>query len=396
MKHGVLTTVSRDREGLVAKYTDELRRSGATLCMGHGRQLGRMFVFDALFQVDDHDFPRLAAGVNESLGDGSPLLVDAPPPMAYRNPDAQHFTLTLLEEDSIGIVSTLALVLATHGASIVSLESETLVAATTGVRLFRVQMQSDVPNSLAVRNLRKEFAELQRYKGWEIDFEPEARAGLQVRAIAPYPPTAGKRWAEEATAPPESASSAPLEWAVLSTISADRAGIIASASHFLAERRANIHSQTANRLGEQFCAHYLFGATDGDMQQIGREYQEKLGDFRPRLVQAVKPANPDDALRLELTVHAIDAPGILATVSQPITNHGASIAQLSFGIYPGSTANANSSPSFVIEVSLLVRDFSASRHIEAELLAMERDRGWEIDYRPMPKRIENDGANASG
>jgi glycine cleavage system regulatory protein len=393
MKYGALTTVSRDREGLVTKISDNLRQSGATLCMGHGRQLGRMFVFDTLFQVDDADFSRLAVGVKEGLKEFSPLVVDAPPPVAYRNPDAQHFTLTYNEEDVIGIVSTLGEAISTHGASIVSLESETLIAPTTGVRLFRVQMQLDIPNSLAVRNLRMEFADFQRYKGWEIDFEPDSRAGLRVQATAPYPPTVGKRWAPEPTGPPDTPYATPLKWAVLSTISADRAGIIASGSRFLAQCKANIHSQTANRVGELFAAHYLFRAADADMQRIQRDYKELLGDFGPRLVEAVKPAPTADALRLELTVHAIDEPGILAAVSQPIASHGASIAQVAFGVYPGSTANANSTPLFVVEMSLLVRDFIASRHIEAELLAMERDRGWEVDYRPMRKAVDSDGAN---
>jgi glycine cleavage system transcriptional repressor len=392
MKYGVLTTVSRDRDGLVATYTDHLRQWGANLYMGHGQALGRMFVFDTLFQVDETDLPRLAVGVKEDLGQASPTLVEAPPPVAYRNPNAQHYSLTYLEEDIIGIMSTLAAALTTHGASIVSLESETLPAPTTGVPLFRVQMEVDVPNSLAVRNLREEFATLQRYKGWAIEFESETRAGLRVRATAPYPPSAGQRWAPAPPPPGEAPFANASQWAVLSTISTDRPGIIASSSRFLAQRRANIHSQAARRVGELFSAHYLLRATEADLQQIQRDYRKELADFAPRLVEAARPAHPADALHLELTVHAIDEPGILAGLCRPITNHGASIASVSFGVYPGTGTNANSTPLFVVEMSLLVRDYIASRHIEAELLTLERNRGWEIDYRPLRKPVDSGGA----
>jgi hypothetical protein len=57
---------------------------------------------------------------------------------------------------------------------------------------------------------------------------------------------------------------------------------------------------------------------------------------------------------------------------------------VSFGLYPGAES-PRGVPLFVVEMSLLVRDYIASRHIEAELLALELDRGWEVDYRPAKK-----------
>lgn len=382
MKHGVLTTAGRDREGLVAKYTDLLRQAGANLFTGHGQQLGRMFVFDTLFSVADDQWSRLASGVTEQLAEASPVLVEAAAPVAYRNPAALHYSLTYIEEDSIGIVSTLAETLSRHGASIVSLESETLSAPTTGVPVFRVQMQLDVPNSAAVRKLREEFATLQKYKGWEIGFESESREGLHVRATAPYPPSGGQRWKFEPPPPTDAPFTDPMKWGLLSTLSPDKPGLVASGSRFLADRRANIHSQDARRIGDLFAAHYLFRASEEDLNRIRAEFGKELADAQPRLLEALKPAQPGDELRLELTVHAMDESGILAALTRPITQYGGSIVSVSFGVYPGTGINASTTPLFVVDMSLLVRDYIASRHIEAELLAMERDRGWEIDYRP--------------
>ena len=384
MKHGILSIVSRDREGLVAKYTDHLKQWGANLVAGHGHSLGRMFVFDALFQVDDADWAKVAAGVKAGFGDGSAKLFEAGAPVAFRDPKAQHYTLTYIEEDTVGIVSSLAETLSKHGASIVTLESETLAAPTTGVPVFRVKMELDVPKSAAVRSLREEFATIQKYKGWEIDFEPESRSGLHMPATAPYPPSAGATSARPGGAPADSPFADPPKWAVLSTISADKPGIVAGCSKFLAAHRANIHSQASRRVGDSFAAHDLFRAADEDMAAIRAAFTTELADFQPSLIEAVKPTAPGDELHLELTVHAMDEPGILAALTAPITQFGASIASLSFGVYPGP--GVGGTPLFVVEAGLLVRDFVASRHIEAELLKLEKDRCWEIDYRPVKKQ----------
>lgn len=383
MKYGILTAVSRDREGLVAKYTDHLRQWGANLIAGHGHSLGRTFVFDALFQVNDADWPKVSAGVKAGFGEGSATLTEAAAPVAFRDPRAQHYTLTYIEEDTVGIVSTLAETLSKHGASIVTLESETLSAPTTGVPVFRVKMELDLPSSAAVRALREEFASLEKYKGWEIDFEPEARAGLHVPASAPYPPSAAASGSHPAPAPAEAPFSDPMKWAVLSTMSADRPGIVAGGSKFLADHHANIHSQAARRIGDRFSAHYLFRASDADLTAIRTELPKALGDSQPALIESVKPAAPGNELHLELTVHAMDEPGILAGLTAPITQFGASIVSLSFGVYPGPSVGGT--PLFVVEAGLLVRDYIASRHIEAELLKLEKERGWEIDYRPAKK-----------
>jgi len=376
VKYGILTTVSRDREGLVAKFTDHLRRGGANLVAGHGHTLGRTFVFDALFHVADGDWPGVATG----YGDASARVLESAPPVALRDAKAQHYTLTYIEEDSVGIVSTLSAALSKHGASIVTLESETLSAPTTGVPVFRVKMELDVPSAAAVRSLREEFATLEKYKGWEIDFEPESRAGLHVPATAPYPPSAAASTPAKAGTTAEAPFADPPKWAVLSTLSVDKPGIVAGCAKFLADRRANIHSQTARRIGDRFSAHYLFQASEDDMSAIRASFAEELADLSPSLVEATKPGAPGNELHLELTVHAMDEPGILAGLTAPLTQFGASIASISFGSYPGS--GVGGTPLFVVEAGLLVRDYIASRHIEAELLKLEKERGWEIDYRP--------------
>jgi glycine cleavage system regulatory protein len=388
MKYGVMTTAARDREGLVAKYTDSLRNWGANLCVGYGQQLGRMFAFDALFQVDDADMNRIATGIKEDWRDTAAALVEVPEPTCYRNPAAHHYLLRHISEDNVGIVSKLTEVLVTQGASIVDLQSFTYSASDSGVTLFEVCMQVDVPNSIAVRNLREEFSELERYRGWEIHFTPTPREGARISPSAPYPLDRQSLVTPPVPLAVEAAGrqpAEPMKWAVLSTISTDRPGILASNTRFLGQRRASIYSQAARRIGNQFSSHCLFKANSADMDRVKREHRSELKDFRPTFIDATPPSPTGDDLRLDLTVHAMDQPGILANVTAPITAHGASITAVSFGLYP-SRELPHGTPLFVAELSLLVRDYIASRHIEAELLDLERNRGWEIDYRPAKRQ----------
>ncbi len=372
----VLSLVGRDREGLVARYTDHLHRAGANLLAGHGRQLGRTFAFDTLFQIDHAD--GLKAGIDAALADAAPRLVEVPPPAAARSPAALHYVVSLLSEDATGIVSKLTGALSAHGAAVVSLACNTFPAPTTGVNLFEAVVRADVPNSAAARALRDEFAELERHFGWEIEFEPDALAEERVPAPAPYPPSAGQR-GEDAT--PWADAGGPWQWGALGTLSPDRPGIVAATARFLTQRGAGIHAQAARRVGGLFASHTLFHAADADLTRIRAEYAEELAEFQPVLAEAPPPPPARDDLRLHLTLHAADEPGILAAVTKPIAAAGAAVASLSFGQYPRLDA-PRGTPLFVAELGLLARDAVASRHIAAELLKLEREHGWEIDYRP--------------
>jgi len=374
----------------VAERTDFLRNLGANLCVGYGQQLGRMFVLDMLYQAEDVDMNRIAIGVKEDIPDATPALVEVPEPISYRDPKAHHYSLVHISEDSLGIVSKLTELLVMHSASIVDLESFTYSASNSGVTLFEVRMQVDIPNSIAVRNLREEFAELERYKGWEIHFNPTSHQGVRIPSPTPYPLDRQLNWTPSVHPAEEAVGrqfTDPVKWAILSTISTDRPGILAGNSRFLGQRRASIHSQAARRIGNQFSSHCLFKTSSADMDRVKREYLQELKDFHPTLINATSPAASTDDLHLQLSVHAIDEPGILADVSRPITAHGASITTLAFGLYPARDM-PRGTPLFVAEMNLLVRDHIASRHIESELLNLERDKGWEVDYRRAKRRLD--------
>ena len=205
-----------------------------------------------------------------------------------------------------------------------------------------------------------------------------------MAAPAPYPPSAAQRGEDAA---PWADAGGPWQWATLGTLSPDRPGIVAATARFLTQRGAGIHAQAARRVGGLFASHTLIHAAPADLDRIRAVYAAELAEFQPALADAPPPAPARDDPRLLLTLHAADEPGILAAVTKPIAAAGAAAAALSFAQYPRLDA-PRGTPLFVAELTVLARDAVASRHIAAELLRLEREHGWEIDYRP-EKRAGN-------
>ena len=117
------------------------------------------------------------------------------------------------------------------------------------------------------------------------------------------------------------------------------------------------------------------------MDRMRSGYAAALAEFGPVLTAAPPPPAPRADPALGLTVHAADEPGVPAAVTKPVAATGAAVAAVSFGQYPRLVA-PRGTPLFVAELNLEARDAAASRGIAAELLRLEREHGWEIDYRP--------------
>ena len=63
-------------------------------------------------------------------------------------------------------------------------------------------------------------------------------------------------------------------FAVLSTISPDRVGVVAAVTRFLAEHNANVEASHATRLAGFYGAQFLVSAAAAEMGRIEREYRD--------------------------------------------------------------------------------------------------------------------------
>jgi len=96
-------------------------------------------------------------------------------------------------------------------------------------------------------------------------------------------------------------------WAALSTASTDKLGIVASNTNFLSKHKASIHAEAARRVGNLFCYHCLFQASEADLERVRRDYRESLLPLQPTLADAPPPRSLHDDLRTARLFFAWDS-----------------------------------------------------------------------------------------
>jgi glycine cleavage system regulatory protein len=176
-------------------------------------------------------------------------------------------------------------------------------------------------------------------------------------------------------------------FAVLSTISPDRVGVVAAVTRFLAEHNANVEASHATRLAGFYGAQFLLSAAPADMERIEREYRDGLKEFSPALCPVTgAPVQPRDAgettaTPYTLTVLAYDRKGIIAETSGVLASLGISIVTLAADKYRAAESGA---PLFRAEMQVRVptpRDLDA---LSAALAELETRHGWQVDLAPHP------------
>jgi glycine cleavage system regulatory protein len=181
------------------------------------------------------------------------------------------------------------------------------------------------------------------------------------------------------------ADSQDAVFAVLSTISPDRVGVVAAVTRFLAEHNANVEASHATRLAGFYGAQFLVSAAPVDMDRIERNYRDGLKEFSPALCPvAAAPAEPREggetaAVPYTLTVLAYDRKGIIAETSGVLASLGISIVTLAADKYRAAESGA---PLFRAEMQVRVptpRDLDA---LSAALAGLETRHGWQMDLAP--------------
>ena len=174
-------------------------------------------------------------------------------------------------------------------------------------------------------------------------------------------------------------------FAVLSTISPDRVGVVAAVTRFLAEHNANVEASHATRLAGFYGAQFLISAAPDDMERIEKEYRDSLKEFGPALCPvAGAPAEPRDATETAgtpytVTVLAYDRKGIIAETAGVLARLGISIVTLAADKYRAAESGA---PLFRAEMQVRLptpRDLEALSTAVAEL---ETRYGWHVDLTP--------------
>jgi glycine cleavage system regulatory protein len=174
-------------------------------------------------------------------------------------------------------------------------------------------------------------------------------------------------------------------FAVLSTISPDRVGVVAAVTRFLAEHNANVEASHATRLAGFYGAQFLIAAAPGDMERIEREYRDTLKEFSPALCPvtgaSVEPRETREttAAPYTLTVLAYDRKGIIAETAGVLAKLGISIVTLAADKYRAAESGA---PLFRAEMQVRIPTRQDVDTLSAALAELETRHGWHVDLAP--------------
>jgi glycine cleavage system regulatory protein len=174
-------------------------------------------------------------------------------------------------------------------------------------------------------------------------------------------------------------------FAVLSTLSPDRVGVVAAVTRFLAEHNANVEAGHATRLAGFYGAQFLVSAAPGDMERIEKTYRDTLREFSPALCPALgasveaREARDEAATPYTLTVLAYDRTGIIAEAAGLLERFGISILTLAADKV---RAPETGLPLFVAEMQVRIPPGSDRQALAAALAELEARHGWDVDLHP--------------
>lgn len=179
----VLTAVGSDRRGLVKDISGEVHRAGCNLEDSRMAILAGEFALIVLLSGDAAAIGRIEAAapvLERTLG--LHLVFKTSEPAGERTaPAVWHLHVT--GADQPGIVHGVGDVLARHRINIASLDSRVTPAAFSGTPVFHLRAELQLPQGLAVSDLRRELEHVCERLGMQLELD----AGAAAAPLAPGP-----------------------------------------------------------------------------------------------------------------------------------------------------------------------------------------------------------------
>lgn len=159
----VLTVIGDDRAGLVKALADVIAEGGGNWERSRLSELGGKFAGIVLVTVPEGraDALRAALAPLDGLLDVSVHTGSSAGSGEAGDPgDVRHVRIEVLGNDRPGIVGAVSGVLADHGVSVASLESDTRDAPMAGGRLFDARAVVAVPSGVDLARLQSDLEEI--------------------------------------------------------------------------------------------------------------------------------------------------------------------------------------------------------------------------------------------
>lgn len=171
----VVSGLGPDRPGIVAAATRFLTERGANVQDSRAAVLGGEFGLMVLASGEPGALQRVSAEIG-SLTQSTGLVFqvrETVSPEAHRRSRALPYRVEANAMDHEGIVHALTDVLCSAGINIVSMETSVRNAPVTGTELFSLVARVDVPNNVAMQDVRAALSQVAVAQNLDVEMRPE-------------------------------------------------------------------------------------------------------------------------------------------------------------------------------------------------------------------------------
>ena len=156
MQDVILTIVGTDRPGLVESLAAVVADAGGNWLESRMAHLAGVFAGILRVQAPRDTVPRLVAAIEALARNDLKVVVERGTEPAARGPQ-RRLVLELVGLDRAGIVRDLSRVLASHGANIEEIVTDSSSAPMSGELIFRAHLRLHVPEAADLGHLRADL-----------------------------------------------------------------------------------------------------------------------------------------------------------------------------------------------------------------------------------------------
>ena len=168
----VLSAIGTDRTGIVQDISEVILECGGNIEESRMTTLGAEFAMLMLVSGNWHTLGKLERELEKLGADGNLTFTIRKTAERAVKVDRVPYAVDVVSLDQQGIVFGLANFFAAHDIEIADVSTSSYSAAHTGAPMFAVQMDINIPSSIAIAELRDDFMELCEQLNFDGTLDP--------------------------------------------------------------------------------------------------------------------------------------------------------------------------------------------------------------------------------
>ncbi|MBW1997451.1 MAG: hypothetical protein JRJ29_05720 [Deltaproteobacteria bacterium] len=171
-RYMILFSIGKDRPGIVEDVSGFLFERGANIEDSRMAAMGGRFSLMTLFSCNEAAAERIRDESHVLMEKGlESSFYDAEDPSSISKEPALPLRIEVRAMDHPGIVRKVVHVIRRHGANIVSLNTEVKRAPLSGMPLFDLDLEAEVPVETSIARLKQELTDLASEENLDLTFK---------------------------------------------------------------------------------------------------------------------------------------------------------------------------------------------------------------------------------